>query len=316
VNDSHVENDSLTNNSIDSSTGFSFRIVDVRQPLTDGNVSNSLSSVNHLELDGSDSMNGSLDVGGNDIVDGSTAIWDTSNTRVGTGLVDGVSLDNGGVVNSSHLGSDSVGSDEIATGAVTGKELGNGGVVNESHIAVGGVNSTNINLGNGIEDDGSGNIRVNGGAIAGNVLTEGTSAHEVDVSIGKGLEDNSGTLRVNPAGIAGNGLEEGSTTLLDIATGGVGSNEIAVDGVNSTNVKLGNHLTGDASGNIDVSVSGDFSLGNNNLTNADATVHNDVTNNNAGESCSPEGAIVYNGTHHLACGKSDGTNVVWENIYQ
>lgn len=44
--------------------------------------------------------------------------------------------------------------------------------------------SVDVNIGNGLEGDGSDNVRVSGGAIAGNALTEGANPYQVDVDSG------------------------------------------------------------------------------------------------------------------------------------
>lgn len=104
--------------------------------------------------------------------------------------------------------------------------------------------------GNGVEDDGSDNLRVDGSAVAGNVLAEGTNPYEVDVTIGNGLEDNSGTLRVNPAGIAGDGLKETSATSLGVEPADIAGSFLSDDGSDNLQVDTGDGLEGDGSGNI------------------------------------------------------------------
>lgn len=113
------------------------------------------------------------------------------------------------------------------------------------------ADTVDVNLGNGLEGDGSNNVRVRADQVAGNVLSEdGTNPYQLNLNIGNGVEDNSGTLRVNPAGVAGDGLKETSATSLGVEPSDFAGTAITDDG--SDNLQVSGPLTG-----IDFATSGD-----------------------------------------------------------
>lgn len=119
-----------------------------------------------------------------------------------------------------------------------------------------------VQIGLGLEGDGSGNIRAAGDSIADGFVSEGTNAHQISVNITSGLEgDGSNNIRVSGDSIAGNVLSEGTNpheVEVNIGDGltqstsnlVVDSSDFISVGSNGVSVNIGTGLESDGSDNI------------------------------------------------------------------
>lgn len=113
-----------------------------------------------------------------------------------------------------------------------------------------GSNNVQVDIGTGLENDGTDNIRPDGATIADGVLQQGSNPYQLNVNFGNGLENNTGVLRFNPVDVAGDGLEEASATTLAVTVPDFAGTFLSDDGSNNLTVDLGNGVSGDGGGNI------------------------------------------------------------------
>jgi len=189
--------------------------------------------------DGSGGLQGSpqAQFGGDLVGSGGSTIWDDSNTYIPINSLESNTFQ---VDAGSGLGGGGQGSlgGSLTLSVNTG-----------SFVSISG-DSIDVNIAGGLENNGSNSIRVDGAQLAGNVLSEGAGASEVDLNIGGGLENNSGSLRVDPGDLAGDGLTEGGGNVFDINVSDFNGTFLGTDGNGNLTVSIGTGLQNDGSGSI------------------------------------------------------------------
>ena len=168
---------------------------------------------------------------GNDLVDDTygTVIWDSVNNYINQDALQNSTL-------AYNAGGGLTGGGTVALGSSATFNIGAGNFIT--------VNSDDIevNIGSGLEPDGSDNIRLNGGSIADGFLSEGSNPHQLSVNIGSGLTGSSNDIIVDGSEIAGTYVSQGSST-------------------HKISVNIGRGLTG-SSGNIIIDEDTEFDFQN------------------------------------------------------
>lgn len=263
----------------------------------------------------------------------------TNNIRVNAGAIAGNALtENPATPHLIDVASDSIGSGELVNDSITftaGNGISSAGTVslgNSLTISVDpdtfistSTSGIAVNIGSGLIDDGTDNIRINGSAIADSFLSQGTNAHQLAVNIGDGLEgDGLDNIRVRADSIAGNSLAESTSPhIIDVKADSIGSNELVNDsitvstgnglsggstislgnsstlsvdtssfissGTQGVSVNIGNGLTGDGSNNIKVNTSELSFDASQTLFDAGIDVRDDILNNTN---------VIYNSTQN------------------
>jgi len=82
-----------------------------------------------------------------------------------------------------------------------------------------------VDVSDGLRNDGTNAISVDASTITEGVLSEGSNPHNIELNLGNGVEDNNNNLRVNPDAIAGNALTEDTSATLGVANDSISSSE-------------------------------------------------------------------------------------------
>ncbi|EGQ44107.1 MAG: hypothetical protein J07AB43_01660, partial [Candidatus Nanosalina sp. J07AB43] len=140
-----------------------------------------------------------LNVNNKDIVDsvGGLTIWNAAQN-----YIEQTALENDRLTYAS--GSGLVGGGEVALGGSATFNIGAGSFITTN------ADNLEVNIGSGLESDGSDNIRIRGDSIADSFLSEGTDPHQLSVNIASGLEGFDNNIRVSGSSIADTFLSQGT----------------------------------------------------------------------------------------------------------
>lgn len=145
-----------------------------------------------------------------DITDGGQTIWDESTQEIpdsALGSIDNSTLTNNSITLNAGDGLKNGSTAQLGGSFGLDIEPANfaGTFLNDD-----GSDNLQVNIGNGLENDGFDSIAVQGDSVADEFLSEGLSPHQLSVNIGNGLEgDGSNNIRIRADEIAGNALSEG-----------------------------------------------------------------------------------------------------------
>jgi len=196
-----------------------------------------------------------LDVG-EDIQDGSNVIYDSANSHIEQSILENSSL--------AYIAGDGLsGGGNVSLGSSATFNIGAGSFITAN------ASDIEVNIGDGIEGDGSDNLRVRGDAISDRFLSEGSNPHQISVNIGSGLEgDGSDNIRVDEStafdfssqikfsgglDTRGNIVDSG-TTIYDNGLGVI-NNDVIPDPLNLSQINT-DTITDNGSDKIDFSISG------------------------------------------------------------